>query len=67
MPNIAVVIFSALLFFVLAPGVVFTIPSSSSSRYSTPLIHALIFAIIAFFFYDSIQIASERMFFVGIS
>lgn len=62
MPNIIMIFLSAVLFFLLVPGVLFKIPSGSASKYTVAACHAVIYAIIGFFFHDPLQIWSSRLY-----
>jgi hypothetical protein len=50
MKSIAVAIFSALLFFLLTPGILLSLPSKGG-KYTVALVHAVVFAVI--FYYTS--------------
>jgi DMSO reductase anchor subunit len=47
--NFIVAIYSAILFFILSPGILLCLPSRSSSKYTIAIIHAIIFGIIIYF------------------
>ena len=62
MPNFAVIVLSSLLFFLLVPGVLFQLPSSSAPKYTVAAAHAVIYGIIGFFFHDSIKKLIDRIY-----
>lgn len=60
MPNVIMIVLSAFLFFLLVPGVIFNI--QLSSKFASAAAHASIYGVIAFFFHDSLEIFSNRLF-----
>lgn len=60
MPNFIMIMLSAILFFLLVPDILFKIPLSS--KFAVAAAHAFIYGIIAFFFHDSLEIFSNRLY-----
>jgi hypothetical protein len=57
--NIGMLLFIAVLFFVLTPGILVSLPSTTSDKYTVALLHAVIFALIYHFTHKPIKKLTE--------
>ena len=49
--HVFMIMYVTLLFYLLTPGVLLTLPSNSDSKYSVAIVHSLIFALIYYLTY----------------
>ena len=57
--NIGMLLFIAVLFFILTPGVFVTLPDNTSDKYIVALVHALIFAFVYHFTHKAVWKLTE--------